>query len=1167
MNQKLKEDIDSNYINQLKLVLDLLPHTIVFVNKSYYITNFNSLFQEKYEGLFKISPKIGAYLFAHLPSTQINIFENILENAFQGDSYDDTDELCLSGEVYNVDYKILPVYDDKHNIIEVGIFIKASEDNTILNKLLSGYSPANANAPSHENIHVLIDNHEDPIWSVNTNFELIAFNTQFKEIYMTLNGEEVHQGRKMLENKQEDDYQLWHDIYTRTFDGEKIETIYSSQHDEGMIFFEIKTSPILDGNGEIQGATFIGRNITRQVLNEDKIKKNLAYQEAILNSGKASIWAVNKDFKLLFFNTRVYDFIKKTTGISIHIGSRIDDVWKTQSQFDIVKPFYDRAFQGEYINYQQKISWESQSMWVNFDFSPIYINNQITGVLVNARDITTKKQNEDFLVEAYQMAKMGNWFYDVEKDELVLSDSLCDVLNRYPPQNTLDFETLVQIIHPDDQFTFKNIIGTCLKTGEDIVSIKKVLIPDKAPAYLKCIVKAFRDEKGNVSRLIGTTQDITDSKYAELQIKSEKDFLANLIEHLPIGVFTKDVNQGFKYVIVNRKMEGIFRIKREDVIGKNDFEIEDDSEAAEFYHQTDLEVLKTQTPLHIQNVIIQNNDEQLIINITKLIIFDAQQKPRYILGMIEDVTSSKKYEEALKEAKEKAERATQSKSEFLSTVSHEIRTPMNAVIGLTNLLLDESPNLNQQEKLETLKFSAENLLALINDILDYNKIEAGKVEFEEVEFNLKHVCMNLKKSLDIQAKEKGLRLKVIFDEDIPDLIIGDTVRLSQILYNLLSNALKFTSQGSVKLIVELVEEKKDNTVICFSVIDTGIGIPEDKQDKIFEQFEQSSLDITRKYGGTGLGLSITKRLLELQNSHINLKSKPGEGSNFYFNLTFRKNQYKSSNTPLLKDPASRNDMLKGTRILVAEDNAINRFVIKNYLDKWSVISDYAENGKIAIDMVQESEYDLILMDLEMPELGGIDATISIRKLKGEQFKVLPIIALTASAMGHIRKTVMDAGMNDYVLKPFNPMSLYHKLIKHIRLVSKESYPPPLEITPNISHTKEPFLISLDSLERYNSSDVSFKVKFLLLLREETQKFAQQYREAMTNKDAQLLSNISHKIAPNLKLVNFTGLIDEIEQGKSILNSAYPQDDSINQNIQNIEKLISHFYQYVEDFLG
>ena len=407
MNQKLKEDIESNYINQLKLVLDLLPYTIVFVNNEFYITNFNALFQKKYKDLFQTTPQKGTYLFTDLPSTQINIFENILGNAFQGNSYDDTDQLLLSGEVYNVDYKILPVYDHDQNIIEVGIFIKALNDNPILNQILSGYSPANANAPSNESVHLLIDNHEDPIWSVNNDFELIAFNTRFKEIYLTLNGEKVHQGRKMLENKQDDDYQFWYDLYTSTFKGEKNETIFSRQHENGMIFFELKTSPIIDQRGEIQGATFIGRNITRQVLNEDKIKKNLAYQEAILNSGKTSIWAVSKGFKLLFFNTRVYDFIKKATGVSIHIGLQIDHVWKNQSQLDVLIPLYHKAFQGEYVNYQQKLTWESQSMWVNFDFSPIYINNQITGVLVNARDISSKKLNEDFLVEAYQMAKMG----------------------------------------------------------------------------------------------------------------------------------------------------------------------------------------------------------------------------------------------------------------------------------------------------------------------------------------------------------------------------------------------------------------------------------------------------------------------------------------------------------------------------------------------------------------------------------------------------------------------------------------------------------------------------------------------------------------------------------------------------------------------------------------
>lgn len=387
----------------------------------------------------------------------------------------------------------------------------------------------------------------------------------------------------------------------------------------------------------------------------------------------------------------------------------------------------------------------------------------------------------------------------------------------------------------------------------------------------------------------------------------------------------------------------------------------------------------------------------------------------------------KRAEQNLIIAKQKAEEAAVAKQQFLSTMSHEIRTPMNAVIGMTYLLLQEEPREDQLEYLNALKFSGENLLVLINDILDFSKIDSGKVFFEEISFSIKDLVYGIKQTLIYRAEEKGLKLMVMVDTNIPEFVLGDSARLNQVLTNLIGNAIKFTEKGSVKIEISLKKQTNRSIEIEFSVQDTGIGIPADKLDYIFERFTQASTDTTRIYGGTGLGLAISKKLLNLQNSEIQAESTPGKGSRFFFRLAFQKSDEKSPQVSAF-EPEEKLELLKGKRVLVAEDNMINQIVAQKFLVKKGMEVDLAENGEDALDKIAKNEYDLILMDLHMPEMNGYDATKSIRNSNDPKISSIPIIAITASVMMEVQGQIRESGMNDFILKPFNPNELYHKIL-------------------------------------------------------------------------------------------------------------------------------------------
>jgi signal transduction histidine kinase/CheY-like chemotaxis protein len=380
-------------------------------------------------------------------------------------------------------------------------------------------------------------------------------------------------------------------------------------------------------------------------------------------------------------------------------------------------------------------------------------------------------------------------------------------------------------------------------------------------------------------------------------------------------------------------------------------------------------------------------------------------------------------------ARQKAEEAAQSKQMFMTTMSHEIRTPLNEVIGITNLLLLGNPREDQMDYIQALKFSGNHLLTLVNDVLDYNKMESGKIVFEQTQFNLSNLLEEIMRSYSFRSKAKHLGFEIKKINNIPDEVIGDPIRLNQILSNLLSNAMKFTTTGSIKVLIKELNKTANQSKIEFTVVDTGIGIPKDRLVDIFDSFTQASADTTRHFGGTGMGLAICKKLVELQGGTISIESEPDKGSTFRFIISFGVSENGShQQTTEVRENYSG---LEGKRILIAEDNKINFFVANKFLVGWGIHVTHAENGQIALDLLEKEGFDLILMDLHMPVMDGIEAIRIIRKSEDSVIRNIPIVALTAAIMSESHDKIVDLNINDYVLKPFKPHDLFVRIQKHI----------------------------------------------------------------------------------------------------------------------------------------
>jgi len=447
------------------------------------------------------------------------------------------------------------------------------------------------------------------------------------------------------------------------------------------------------------------------------------------------------------------------------------------------------------------------------------------------------------------------------------------------------------------------------------------------------------------------------------------------------------------------------------------------------------ELIIANKELAFQNKEKEKRANELMIANKELVFQNEEKEKRKIENMeLEALSNSLKEAKVIadlatlnaEEAKGIAESALQSKQQFLSNMSHEIRTPMNAILGFTKVLLKTDLAPKEKEYLDAIKTSSDGLLVLINDILDLAKTDAGKMIFEQTPFKMEASITTMLQVFDLKIQENNLELVKEYDNKIPEVLIGDAVRLNQILLNLLSNAIKFTAKGKITVAVRLLNEDKENATIEFAITDTGTGIAEDKLESIFANFQQATSSTSRLFGGTGLGLAICKQLVEKQGGSILVKSKLNEGSTFSFTLSFQKTNEESKIEDGEVELEKENKVIK---VLLVEDVKLNQLLMKIILDDFKFKYDIADNGKIAIEKMQTETYDIILMDLQMPEMNGFEATEYIRNTMKSK---IPIIALTADVTTVDIEKCKAAGMNDYVSKPLDERILYSKIIELLK---------------------------------------------------------------------------------------------------------------------------------------
>jgi two-component system sensor histidine kinase/response regulator len=625
----------------------------------------------------------------------------------------------------------------------------------------------------------------------------------------------------------------------------------------------------------------------------------------------------------------------------------------------------------------------------------------------------------------------GRWFRVNQKFCDILGYSAEELLGKSSRDVCMTSES------PDGAQNHQRLIrGEC----PSLAAEKQFRRKDGSLGWIHATISLFRDPCGAPAYTMAIVQDITEKKKAVQALRLANSLLDTGVRSSNVGIFEIELNDG-RYVGGTGHFVNVW-----EQLGDSPPEVRLDSatesaawmnslhpdERARVLSEIESQITGRGTDYHAAYRARHRDGSERWMLSRGTITRDDSGKAVRVTGSRIDITDLKQIENELRHAKEQAEAANRAKDEFLANVSHEIRTPMNAILGMTDLALDSSLTNDQRQILKTVKSAADNLLGLINDLLDFSKIEAGKLELDVSDFSLRSALGDTLRALKVRAKSKGLELSLDVRPDVPDLLLGDSGRLRQVLLNLVGNAVKFTESGSVRVGVAVAEPAPNgNLALRFQVTDTGIGIPQDKQQAIFRAFEQEDTSTTRKYGGTGLGLTIAARLVELMGGVISVESQLGQGSTFAFTARFGlqpdraweidgASEKRTDSEPHTPAPEGARPL----RVLVAEDNDFNAQLIEQVLARRGHHVSIAQNGREALALLESGDFELLILDIHMPELDGFEVTRALRRRERETGAHLPIIALTARSRKEDREKCLEVGMDDFLTKPFRASDLW-----------------------------------------------------------------------------------------------------------------------------------------------
>ncbi|MFP5223901.1 MAG: PAS domain S-box protein [Acidobacteriota bacterium] len=834
----------------------------------------------------------------------------------------------------------------------------------------------------------------------------------------------------------------WKEIHRRCLEGsvERVEEAFFERADGRAHWLKGEIRPWRKSSGAIGGIVISSVDITERKLAEEALRRSEERLNLALDSGQMGMWEWDVQSQQSVWNVKEYELLGLPPGSgNVH----------TDTFFSRVHPDDLEAFnRGLGKVMQEGSDWrdeyriilpDGQVRWLagvgrllrGPDGQPLRMIGVNYDITERKRAEEALRRSEERLNLALDSGQMGMWEWDVQSQQSVWNVKEYELLGLPPGSGLVHTDTFFSRVHPDDLEAFNHGLAEVMMEGSDWRDECRIILPDGRVRWLAGVGRLLRDPDGQPRRMIGVNYDITERKLAEEDLRKarqESETRAVMLDSTlnAIGEGLMVFGLGGEIVRMNPFAERVFRYTPEERtlpfrerLKSLDITTEDGTSPS-LEDLPGFRALRGETVTGEVLCFQCQGDDPVWISVNAAPIRDQAGTLIGSIATFQDTTERKHIREQLLRAKEAAEKANRAKSEFLANMSHEIRTPMNGVLGMTDLvLLIKGLPPQAAEYLGMLKQSGKALLNIINDILDISKIESGRAELVHEEFDLGAVLRTALSPLLISATGKGLRLLQAVHPDVPDRLVGDQGRLCQILTNLVGNAVKFTSRGQVSVSVGVQGRPDPESIrLLFRIDDSGIGIPANHLERIFESFAQVGGSAHAKYGGTGLGLAISKSLVELMNGEIGVESMVGRGSSFFFTATFGRAGEHARCEPV--EAVHQQAAFKGLRVLVAEDDPVNQLLAVSLLKRLGHHVEVAHNGRQAVEVIKNGKFDLVLMDVCMPDMNGEEAVAAIRHGDAwEENARVPVVALTAYALRGDRERFLAAGMDDYLAKPID----------------------------------------------------------------------------------------------------------------------------------------------------